>query len=55
MDYCWICEWKIKVNYVTDEDWNYTCNDCYEESIRDKSNDYFWKEQREKRKKEQLV
>jgi hypothetical protein len=54
MNHCWICEWRIRVNYVTDEEWNYTCNDCYEESIRDKTNDFYWLVQRNKRKAEKL-
>lgn len=54
MNTCSLCEWQIKVNYVTDEDWTYTCNDCHEESIRDKSNDYYGIIQRNKRKAEKL-
>lgn len=51
---CTHCQRLIRVNYVTDEDWNYTCNDCYQEEIRDKTNDFYWIVQRNKRKAEKL-
>ncbi len=42
-NYCGMCRWTIKVNYHSESEWDYTCNDCYQESIRDKSKSRHYK------------
>ena len=51
---CWMCQWVVRNNYYSENEWEYTCSDCYEESKRDKTNDYYGEVQRAKRKAKRL-